>query len=191
VVSGVLHVNPSVLVLFERQPAGNSGREVYAGGVANLPAELVLSVVVVIEIGRLSLGLAAREAPPHISPVAGLPVIVPSVPGADLFDLGLGPALLATADADVVTPRSFKLLCGRATSRSVYPMYWVAKTLHLTPEPEAWKAVDSSALAPFAETATKRSSPSGALNAEASIQELNSDDLTYLTSPPSLKRSAG
>jgi hypothetical protein len=64
-------------------------------------------------------------------------------------------------------------------------MYWVAKTLHLTPEPEAWKAVDSSALAPFAETATKRSSPSGALNAEASIQELNSDDLTYLTSPSS------
>jgi len=42
-------------------------------------------------------------------------VIVPSVPGADLFDLGLGPALLATADVDVEAVPFLKLLCGRAT----------------------------------------------------------------------------
>jgi hypothetical protein len=60
-------------------------------------------VIVVADIGSLSLGLAAREGSPNIWPVAGLSVIVSSVPRADLFDLGLGLAVLATADADVIT----------------------------------------------------------------------------------------
>jgi hypothetical protein len=60
-------------------------------------------VIVVADIGSLSLGLAAREGSPNIWPVAGFSVTDSSVPRADLFDLGLGPAVLATADADVIT----------------------------------------------------------------------------------------
>src|SRR5918992_3808736 len=96
---GIAHVHPGVLVLVESHPAGDPRRQVYAGGVQNLPAELVLAVVVVVEVRSLGLGLAAIEVPPHVPVPAGLPVIVPDVPRPDLLDSSPG-VVIAAADAD-------------------------------------------------------------------------------------------
>src|SRR5215207_1022533 len=92
----VAHPHPGVLVLFEPEPSGGPRRQVHAGGVEDLPAELVLAVVVVIEVGSLGLGFAALEVVPHISFPARLPVVVPYIPGPDLLDWGLDSTPLAT-----------------------------------------------------------------------------------------------
>src|SRR5918995_2340989 len=93
---GIPHVDAHYAFASDLAPdphlLGRSERQVYAGGVADRPAELVLTLVVVVEVGRLRLGHAAWEGPPPVPFGAGLPVVVVRVPGAHLLDKGPVPA---------------------------------------------------------------------------------------------------
>jgi hypothetical protein len=73
------HIHPGVLVLVEFQPAGDPQPQVHTGGVQNFPAELVLAVIVVVEVGRLGLGEATRQIVSHVPILAGFLIIVPDV----------------------------------------------------------------------------------------------------------------
>src|SRR5215204_2861723 len=106
----VAHPHPGVLVLFEPEPPGGPRRQVHAGGVEDLPAELVLAVVVVVEVGSLGFGLAAPEIVPPVPFLARLPVVVPYVPGPDLLDRRTDPALLANDDLEGALPISIPVL---------------------------------------------------------------------------------
>src|SRR5215210_2317720 len=107
---GVAHLDPGVLVPPEPEPLGGARRQVHAGGVEDLPAELVLAVVVVVEVGSLGLGFAALEVIPHIPFPARLPVVVPYIPGPDLLDRGLDPVLLADDDLAGTLPLEIPVL---------------------------------------------------------------------------------
>src|SRR3712207_1997622 len=105
---GVAHVDPGVLVLPEPQPAGYPRRKVHTGGVENLPAELIPAPVVVVEVGNLGFGLAAREIVPHVPIPAALPIVVPDVPRPHLLDPDASPVVPA-AQADPETPVELQL----------------------------------------------------------------------------------
>src|SRR5918997_419995 len=99
-----MHLDPVVLVPLEPELAGYPWRQVNAGGIQDLPAKLVFTLVVVLEVGRLGLGGATGEVVPHVPVLARLPVIVPDVPRPDFFYFGLG-SVFAAADANrVPTP---------------------------------------------------------------------------------------
>src|SRR5688572_22681804 len=73
----------------DTQLLGRGECEVNSGGVADCPAELVLTLVVVGEVGRLRLGHAAREVSPlmpYFTSCAPLPVVVERIPGPYLLD---------------------------------------------------------------------------------------------------------
>lgn len=105
------YVHPGVSVLAESQPAGNPQPQVHAGGVQNFPAELVLAVVVVVEVGRFSIGGTTRQIVSPVSVFVGLPVFVLDVPWPD--PLTYAPVRRSPRRMRTLKPLAyFKTLCG-------------------------------------------------------------------------------